>query len=189
MAKADGPGARHDPPVPEIRLREWRAGDAGAIAVMTEDEHLRRWSSMDADVSSWIERQQSGVRGPSWAICLPDDDRVLGKIALRMPGHTSPATSCDAVVAADRPVGELSYWLLPAARGRGLAAAAVRAMMQSVAATTNLRSVVLDIETTNRPSLQLAQALGAERREPERTELDRTGAPRRFTVFVLRVSR
>jgi RimJ/RimL family protein N-acetyltransferase len=175
--------------VPEIRLREWRVSDAGAIAVMRDDQHLRRWSSMAGDASSWIERQRSGVRGPSWAICLPDDDRVLGKIALRLPGHASPATSCEAIVSGDHPVGELSYWLLPAARGRGLAAAAVRAMMQSVAATTNLRSVVLDIETTNSAALRLAQRLGAERREPERIEPDRAGVPRRLTVFVFRVPR
>jgi [ribosomal protein S5]-alanine N-acetyltransferase len=156
---------------------------------MRDDPHLRRWSSMADDLSSWIKRQRSGVRGPSWAICLPDDDRVLGKIALRMPGHASPATSCAAIVSGDQPVGELSYWLLPAARGRGLAEAAVRAMMQSVAATTNLRSVVLDIETTNSTSLRLAQRLDAERREPERIELDQAGAPRRLTVFVLHVPR
>jgi [ribosomal protein S5]-alanine N-acetyltransferase len=172
--------------MPEVRLRSWRAQDAQAIAAMAEDEHIRRWSSMGHDVDAWIARQRSGARGPSRAICLPDDDRALGKIALRMPGHASPATTCQAVRPSDKPVGELSYWLLPAARGHGLAAAAVRAMMESIVGTS-LRSVVLDVEVTNTASLHLAHRLGADRREPERLEFDRAGVPRKLVVFVLAV--
>ncbi|MGZ4186021.1 MAG: hypothetical protein ACXVUE_14860 [Solirubrobacteraceae bacterium] len=67
-------------------------------------------------------------------------------------------------MASDHPVGELSYWLVPAARGRGLAHGAVVAM-------------------------RLAQRLGAERREPSRVELDRGGVARTLVVFVLTVAR
>jgi RimJ/RimL family protein N-acetyltransferase len=170
-------------------LRSWRLDDAETIASMPENGHIKRWSTMDHDLRGWIARQRSEVRGPSRAIRLPDDDQVLGKIALRMPGHASPATTCDAIVADDAPVGELSYWLVPAARGRGLAGAAVEAMMELVARTTDLRSVVLDIEVDNAASLRLADRLGAKRRQPERFELDRSGVPRRLAVFVLTVRR
>lgn len=173
--------------MPGVRLRSWRPEDAREIAAMTEDEHVQRWSSMGHDVDAWIARQRSGIRGPSRAICLPDDDRALGKIALRMPGHASPATTCEAIVASDAPVGELSYWLVPAARGRGLARAAVEAMIESIAIATTLRAVVLDVEVTNPTSLHLAQRLGAERREPERVELDQAGVRRQLVVFVLSI--
>jgi len=113
---------------------------------MAREEHVRRWSSMGGSVEGWIARQRQGERGPSRAICPPEDDRVLGKVALRMPGHASSATSCEAVVPADGFAGELSYWLLPAARGRGLARAAVESMLEWAAAATGLRSVVFDIE-------------------------------------------
>jgi ribosomal-protein-alanine N-acetyltransferase len=172
----------------EVRQRAWRSEDAEAIAVMTGDEHIRRWSSMDHDVEGWIARQQSGARGPSLAICLARDDRALGKIALRLPGHASPATTCEAIDSADEPVGELSYWLIPSARGRGLARAAVVTMMESVVAGTSVRSVVLDVECTNTASIRLAEALGAQRREPERMHFDRTGVQRTMIVFVLGVS-
>ena len=102
------------------RLRPWRGDDADDIAVMTADPHIRRWSSMGDDPVAWVQRQRSGARGPSRAICLPDNGRALGTIALRLPGHASPATTCEAVPASDRPAGELSYWLVPAARGRGV---------------------------------------------------------------------
>jgi len=175
------------PTMPTVRLRAWRAEDAPEIAQMTGDDHVRRWSSMGEGVEEWIERQRLGERGPSRAICLPEDDRVLGKVALRMPGHASTATTCAAIVPADAPVGELSYWLLPAARRRGLARAGIETMIEWAAAATELRAVVLDIEETNDASLRLARRLGAERREPDRIELDRLGEPRRMIACVLRI--
>ena len=173
----------------EITLREWRASDAPSIAAIRAEPHLRRWSSMGDDVAGWIERQRAGARGPSRAICVAGEDRALGKIALRMPGHASEATSCAAIAAADAPVGELSYWVLPEARGRGLAGAAVREMVSWAAAHTDLRSVVLDVEATNAASRRLAVALGAQRRAPTRRERDRLGESRELIVFVLAVVR
>jgi RimJ/RimL family protein N-acetyltransferase len=152
---------------------------------MANDEHVRHWSSLSDDVEAWVAQERLERRGPSRAICLAGDDRAVGKIALLLPGHASPATSCDAIVASDHPVGELSYWLVPRARGRGLALAAAREMLETVVAATDLRSVVLDIEESNVASMRLAQRLGAERREPARIQPDRSGAPRTLVVHVL----
>ena len=171
--------------MPPVHLRPWRPEDAPAIAAMTDDPHLRRWSSMGTDVDGWIARQRAGTRGPSLAICEQPDGPALGKIALRLPGHASPATRCAAINAADHPVGELSYWLVPEARGRGLARCAIESLLERVAADTELRSVVLDIEETNRASMRLAERLGAQRRWPVRQEADRTGVLRKMVVFVL----
>ena len=139
-------------------------------------------------VAEWIDAQRSGERGPSFAICEPSGEAAFGKIALRLPGHASPATSCAAIRAGDHPVGELSYWVLPQARGRGLAGHAVAAMLDHARATTDLRSVVLDIESDNRASVRVAERLGAQRRAPDRTALDRTGVPRTLVVFVVALS-
>ncbi|MGO9900789.1 MAG: GNAT family N-acetyltransferase [Solirubrobacteraceae bacterium] len=116
---------------------------------------------------------------------LPDSDRAIGRVALRLPRFASAAVSCEAVLASDQPVGELSYWLVPEARGGGLAVAAVRMMLRSIVAKSGLRSVVLDIETTNAASVRLADRLRAQRRDPTRVELDRSGTPRTLAVFVL----
>ncbi len=40
----------------EVRVRPWRLEDAGDVAVMIDDEHLRPWSAMGADLESWIRR-------------------------------------------------------------------------------------------------------------------------------------
>jgi ribosomal-protein-alanine N-acetyltransferase len=170
----------------EVRLRRWRLKDADDVAVMIDDAHLRPWSAMGADLEGWIRREIAEARGPSRAVCLPDDDRALGRVAVRLPQFASEAVRCDAVDDGDQPAGELSYWLVPQARGRGLAYAAVR-MMASLVAGTGLRSVVLDIEAGNVASERLAARLGAQRRAPTRVEVDRTGVPRTLAVYVLPV--
>jgi [ribosomal protein S5]-alanine N-acetyltransferase len=172
----------------EVCLRPWRLEDAGDVAVMIDDEYLRPWSAMGDDLEGWLRREIGETRGPSRAICLPDDDRALGRVALRLPEFASGAVRCDGVREADQPAGELSYWLVPEARGRGLAYAAVRLMMVSVVAGTGLRSVALDIEAGNLASERLAERLGAESRAPARVEVDRTGVERTLVVYVLPIA-
>jgi RimJ/RimL family protein N-acetyltransferase len=171
----------------EVRLRPWRPEDADDVAVMVDDEHLRLWSTIGADLESWLRREIAEARGPSRAVCLPDDDRALGRVAVRLPEFASEAVRCDAVHEVDQPAGELSYWLVPPARGCGLAYAAVRMMIASVVAGVGLRSVVLDIEAGNVASERLAERLGAQRRAPTRVEVDRNGVPRTLVVYVLPV--
>jgi ribosomal-protein-alanine N-acetyltransferase len=171
----------------EVRLRRWRLEDANDIAVMIDDEHLRRWSTMGVDVGAWIRSEVAEDRGPTRAICLPGDERAIGRVALRLPAFASEAVHCEAVREDDRPAGELSYWLVPDARGRAVAYVAVRLMMSSVVAATAIRTVVLDIEDTNAASARLAERLGAQRRSPTRVEVDRTGTPRTLVVYVLAV--
>ena len=171
----------------EVRLRRWRLDDAADVAVMVDNEYLRPWSTMADGVEQWIRREMAEVRGPTRAICLAGDDRVLGRVAVRPPELASEAVRCEAVRESDQPAGELSYWLLPQARGRGLAYAAVRLMMDSVVPGLGLRSVVLDIEEGNLPSVKLAERLGAERRSPTRVHPGRLGEPHTMVVYVLPV--
>jgi RimJ/RimL family protein N-acetyltransferase len=169
-----------------VRLRRWRLTDADDVAVMGDDEYLRPWSTLGADLDAWIRGEVAEAQGPTRAICLSDDDRALGRVAVRPPRFASAAVRCAAVTDDDRPAGELSYWLVPAARGRGLAYAAVRLMLDTVVPRLGLRSVVLDIEAGNTASMRLAERLGAERRTPPRVQLDRARTPRTLNVFVLR---
>jgi len=85
----------------------------------------------------------------------------------------------------DQPAGELSYWVLPQARGRGVAGAAVALMLNRARRLGGVSSVVLDIEVDNLASVRVAQRLGAQRRQPERVEVDREGVKRTLVVFVI----
>lgn len=169
----------------EVRLRKWRLEDAADVAVMVDNEYLRPWSTMVDGVEAWIRREMAEERGPTRAICVADDDRALGRVALRPPELASEAVRCEAVRESDQPAGELSYWLVPDARGRGLAYAAVRLMLDSVVPALGLRSVVLDIEEGNIPSMRLAERLGADRRSPTRLHPGRAGELHTMVVYVL----
>jgi RimJ/RimL family protein N-acetyltransferase len=153
---------------------------------MTNDEYLRPWWRMADDLRAWLRREMSEERGPSRAICLRDDDRVIGRVAVRLPQFASEAVRCAAVQTSDQPAGELSYWLLPDARGRGLAFTAVTEMMK-IAANAGLTSLALDIEEGNVASIRVAERLGAARRLPARVHTDRFGNDRTMVVYVLRV--
>jgi RimJ/RimL family protein N-acetyltransferase len=58
-------------------------------------------------------------------------------------------------------------------------------MISTVLVSAGLRSVVLDIEAENAPSLRLAERLGADRRSPTRVERDGTGTARTLVAHVL----
>jgi RimJ/RimL family protein N-acetyltransferase len=160
--------------------------DLDRVALMTDDEYLRPWWWMADDLPAWLRREIAEERGPTRAICLPEDDRALGRVAVRLPEFASEAVRCAAVRASDQPAGELSYWLLPDARGTGLAFAAVNEMMK-IAAEAGLDSLVLDIEEENAASIRVAERLGAERRTPTRRVTDRFGHAWTMVVYVLRL--
>jgi hypothetical protein len=84
----------------EVRLRRWRLEDAADIAVMTEAEYLRPWSTMADGLEEWIRREVAEERGPTRAICVAGDDRPLGRVAVRPPEYASEAVRCEAVRAA-----------------------------------------------------------------------------------------
>lgn len=160
--------------------------DLDRVAQMTNDQYLRPWWWMADNLRAWLCREVAEERGPTRAICLSDNDRALGRVAVRLPEFASEAVRCPAVRSSDQPTGELSYWLLPDARGRGLAFTAVTEMMK-IAADAGLKSLVLDIEEENAASIRVAERLGAERRTPTRLDTDRFGDDWTMVVYVLPV--
>jgi RimJ/RimL family protein N-acetyltransferase len=155
--------------------------DLDRVARMANDEYLRPWWWMADDLQTWLRREITEERGPTRAICLPDDDRVLGRVAVRLPEAASEAVRCAAVRTTDQPAGKLSYWLLPEARGWGLAFTALIEMMK-IAADAGLKSLVLDIEEENAASIRVAEHLG---RTPTRLHTDRFGHDWTMVVYVL----
>ena len=73
-----------------VRLRPWRVTDADDVAVMVDDEHLGHWSTMREGLDAWIRAEVAEARGPTRAVWLSDDDRAIGRVAVRLRG--SPRT-------------------------------------------------------------------------------------------------
>lgn len=98
-------------------LRPWRSGDEAALVAAYDDPHIRFWhhrTMTRTEAADWIRatsRRWEDETDAEWAVV--HDDELVGRAALRD---------------VDLSVGqaELSYWIRPHARGRGLASDAVR---------------------------------------------------------------
>ncbi len=158
---------------PGVRLRRWQMSDRPQLETVREDPVIRRWSTLPADPDAWLTVQAARPNRISLAVTAPPHDTALGQVAL---GNVDRAAGR----------GELSYWLVPDGRGRGLATAAARVLCRWAFEVVGLHTVVLDVERGNDPSRRVARALGAGRVGPPHAVADLTGVPRELDWFELR---
>lgn len=134
-----------------VRLRPWLASDRSAVVAAYADPAIQRWhcrSMTDDEASDWIDgwphrwRQETGA---GWAIV--DSSGVLGQISLRR-----------IVLAAG--LAEVSYWVLPAARGHGAASRALSALAAWSFDTVGLHRIEVNHSTANAASCRVAQRAG-----------------------------
>lgn len=141
---------------PEIRaygvlLRPWRPSDRPAVVTAYADPAIRRWhcrSMTDDEADDWIAAWPGRWRsetGAGWAVV--DAGSVAGQISLRR------------VVLADG-LAEVSYWVLPGARGRRIAARALSALTAWCFGTLRLHRVELCHSTGNVASCRVALSAG-----------------------------
>ena len=136
----------------ELALRPWEHRDAPAVLAAFRDPdiirwHTRRMTALD-EAATWIETNiaaWTSERSSSWAVVDVSNEHVLGRTAL----HTQLADG----------TAEIAYWVLPDARGRGVATRA------AIAATTwghefGFHRIELQHSTRNHPSCLVALRAG-----------------------------
>lgn len=125
------PGLPLGPPralPPALELRPWRPDDAGALVAAGQDPAIRQWNLLHVpsaeDARRRIERMRDrwqAEQAAIWAIARSDggggggrgDSEPLGLIGWNDVDLTGGSA-------------EIVYWLLPAARGGGIAVEAVK---------------------------------------------------------------
>jgi RimJ/RimL family protein N-acetyltransferase len=143
-------------PQPEIRangvlLRPWQASDRPAVVAAYADPAIQRWhcrSMTDDEAGDWIAAwpgRWCSETGAGWAVLDAGD--VAGQISLRR-------------VALVEGLAEVSYWVLPGARGRRIAPRALSAMTAWSFETLRLHRVELCHSTANVASCRVAQYAG-----------------------------
>lgn len=144
------------PPDPAIAwpgggLRPWREADAPVLVEAWQDAEIARWNPVPTDPSEerarrWIAGVETRLRdGLSLDLCILDRaQRVVGEVGLSGFDEARRAAL-------------IGYWLLPGARGRGIATTAVEAL--SVWATTRagLRVLVARCASANPASRAVAR--------------------------------
>jgi RimJ/RimL family protein N-acetyltransferase len=145
MARAEQPDIVVDD---ELHLRAWRAEDAPTVVQAFSDPEIQHWHfrryDNKAEALQWIRECNDQWRSEtcaSWAVTRTHDDEVVGRVAI----HT---------VLRDG-YGEVTYWVLPEARGGGVATRA------AIAATRwahdfGLHRVQLQHSTRNEASARVA---------------------------------
>jgi RimJ/RimL family protein N-acetyltransferase len=138
----------------ELALRPWRAGDAPAVREAFSDPDIQRWHAHRIDdleeaadwTRQWRERW-AAERDASWAIVRVDDGSVVGQAGLR-------------TIALWVAEAQVSYWVLPGARGAGIAARATAAVRDWAFGRLRLHRVFLLHSTRNVASCRVAARTG-----------------------------
>ncbi len=150
--------ARPQPTIPTgdgLVLRPWRAEDAPAVHAAFQDPVMHQWHARAADseeeVRGWItdwQRAWEQEQGVQWAVADASDDGVLlGRVALRT-WHLGDGEA------------EVAYWTTAAARGRGVAARATRAMTRWALDDIGFQRLELLHALANGASCRVAQKSG-----------------------------
>jgi len=157
--------ARLDQPVLKVDdfvLRPWRESDAPVVAEAYAEPGIQRWHarSMSEDeartwIGSWPDRWAE-ESGGGWA--MADESGVLGQISLRRLDLLDG-------------LGEVSYWVLPAARGRRVATRALCALSEWVFDRLGLHRFELAHSTLNPASCRVAGNAGFAYEGTKRSEM------------------
>ena len=126
--------------------------DGAALhAVFGDAESCRFWPhpalESEAETLALIRRWTDGYEDTSWAVVDEPDGRCLGRVATYRPG-------------ADPDVWEAACMIVPAARGRGLAAHALQVALDYTFDVKGARRIFADIDPDNTASIRTFERLG-----------------------------
>ncbi|MFK4082904.1 GNAT family N-acetyltransferase [Kribbella sp. NPDC020789] len=132
-------------------LRPWRSTDVPAVIAAFTDAAIEHWHvrridttrEAEAWLAQWPQRWSAG-EAASWAITT--GGATAGQIGLRGIDLTNATVS-------------LSYWMLPTARGQGLAPRAI-ATLERWCIAVGFQRIALQHSTHNHASCRVAEKAG-----------------------------
>jgi RimJ/RimL family protein N-acetyltransferase len=136
-----------------LLLRPWQEDDVDAYVAAVEDPITRIWNGpypeSREDVAAIVARRRDWSTGDhaSWAVVDPGTGELLGSVSL----HRIDRDQADA---------EMGYWTARAARGRGVAGAAVEAACRWGFTALALHRVQLYHAVENTASQRVAEKAG-----------------------------
>ncbi|GHJ42681.1 acetyltransferase [Catellatospora sp. TT07R-123] len=137
----------------ELLLRPWEAADVPVFLAAYQDPAIRTWHTRqprsEDDVRAWFaqyEQAWAQETGASWAVTRAGGE-VLGRIALGSLNLDDGDAGC-------------GYWVLPAARGAGVATRALAALSAWALGEAGFHRLHLDHSTRNHASCRVAVKAG-----------------------------
>ncbi len=129
-------------------MRPWQAADAPAVERAYSEPDIQQWharSMTPSEAQEWIASRAelwAQERGADWAI--GDGSGVLGRMGVRR-------------VELAEGLAEVTYWVLPHARGRRVASTALRALSDWLFGEVGLHRIELMHSTLNPASCRVAE--------------------------------
>ncbi|MDG4862642.1 GNAT family N-acetyltransferase [Streptomyces sp. T-3] len=137
-----------------LRLRPWRTDDGEVLLRAYQDPTIRRWHLrhvVSADEAArWIAdyagfwQQETAAQ---WVITDAADDKALGRMALRTMDLRDGVAEC-------------AYWVLPDARGKGVAPRALTTLTEWAVGTAGFHRLELQHSVHNEGSCRVAAKSG-----------------------------
>ncbi|MDR2984052.1 MAG: GNAT family N-acetyltransferase [Nocardiopsaceae bacterium] len=161
-------------------LREYSAGDMPMVRELSTDPYVPQIGTLPANASeleavAWLDRQRRRLAegiGYSFAVADAETDRALGGIGLWLAGLSHGRAS-------------VGYYVIPSARGRGIAAAALRALTSFAWTIPALHRIELYIEPWNKGSIRTAERAGFEREGLLRSHQEIGGHRRDMLLYAI----
>ncbi|MFD0783819.1 GNAT family N-acetyltransferase [Micromonospora azadirachtae] len=137
----------------DLLLRPWEAADVPIFLAAYRDPEIQRWHTRrpasEEQVRDWFDRYHQDwaqEKGAHWAVTRGGGE-VLGRIAMRG-------------IDLDDGVAECAYWVLPAARGAGVASGALTAVSGWALGAAGFHRLELDHSNRNLASCRVAVKSG-----------------------------
>ncbi|MEU6719714.1 GNAT family N-acetyltransferase [Nonomuraea sp. NPDC046802] len=136
-----------------LLLRPWELSDAPVFFAAYQDPEIRHWHTRqpasEDQVREWFEQYRQAwaqETGASWAVTRGGGE-VLGRIAMGGVNLDDGVAGC-------------AYWVLPAARGAGVASRALTALSVWALGEAGFHRLHLDHSTRNHASCRVAVKCG-----------------------------
>src|SRR5262245_12248377 len=148
-----------------VVLRPWRLEDAAAVAAACQDPEIARWLPIipspysESDAREFVDQSRlNWDLGAAYGFALVDDEgEVIGSIGVRMLHFST---------------GHIGYWVAPAARGRGVATNALKALSHWAVDDLGLKRLELMTDPENVASQRVAEKAGSRREGIHRSALE-----------------
>ncbi|WP_433288659.1 GNAT family N-acetyltransferase [Micromonospora sp. CA-244673] len=136
-----------------LLLRPWEPSDASAFFAAYRDPEIQHWHTRqpasEDQVREWFQQYRQAWEqetGASWAVTRGGGE-VLGRIAMGSMNLDDGVAGC-------------AYWVLPAARGAGVASRALTALSVWALGEAGFHRLHLDHSTRNHASCRVAVKAG-----------------------------
>lgn len=161
-----------------VRIRPWEPADAAALVEAARES----WETVEPWLP-WCRRDYGLADAQAWCAGASDrHERAIVDEAGRLLGGVGLNALRDGVA-------NLTYWVRTSARGRGVATAAVEALVAWALFHTSLRRLEVVVPRDNAASLRVAEACGAAREGVARGRLRLRGQPVDAVVFAFELAR